>query len=103
MRTVTYDETKYRLVPLAPTREMLAAAQRAWINDPARKTSTLWRAMLAAAHDHPATAGDAEDAARYRMARKLPLVLAYDRVAPHRPEKFDAMIDRELRASKGTT
>ena len=64
MRTVTYDETKYRMVPLAPTREMLAAAQRAWINDPARKTSTLWRAMLAAATDHPATAGDAEDAAR---------------------------------------
>lgn len=29
-----------------PNARMLAAAQTAWLNDPARRTSTLWQAML---------------------------------------------------------
>lgn len=102
MRTVT----KWKLVPVEPTPEMMQAAwdkgNDLW-NTPEgedRLPMHQYAAMIAAAPDHPATAGDAEDAARYRMARKLPLVLMHDRVAPHRPEKFDAMIDRELRASK---
>ena len=41
--------SKYKLVPVEPTLEMLGAAQRAWMDDPARRSSTLWKAMLAAA------------------------------------------------------
>lgn len=29
-----------------PNTRMLAAAQTAWLNDPEKRTSTLWRAML---------------------------------------------------------
>lgn len=37
------------LVPRVPTDAMLRAAQSAWLNDPQRRTTTMWRAMLAAA------------------------------------------------------
>lgn len=37
------------LVPKEPTTKMLAAGQTAWLADPCRKSSTLYRAMLAAA------------------------------------------------------
>lgn len=49
MKTITYDETKWKLVPIEPTREQISAAQMAWLNDPCRLSSTLYRAMLAAA------------------------------------------------------
>lgn len=39
----------WRLVPKEPTNTMLYAAQRAWCQDPLRRTTTLWDAMLAAA------------------------------------------------------
>lgn len=39
----------WNLVPTRPTDDMLKAAQRAWLADPLRQTSTLWTAMLAAA------------------------------------------------------
>lgn len=64
MRTVTYDENVLALVPKVPTEEMHAAAVRTIVrchgNDdfPPRVLA----AMIAAAPDHPATAGDAEDA-----------------------------------------
>ena len=66
MRTVTYDETKWKLVPMEPTVEMLQAAYRAleceglvtttWVRE------TTYRTMLAAAPDHPAKAGDFNEA-----------------------------------------
>lgn len=37
------------IVPREPTMKMLAAGQTAWLADPCRKSSTLYRAMLAAA------------------------------------------------------
>lgn len=39
------------LVPKEPTVAMLAAGERAWINDPLKRSSTLYRAMIAAASD----------------------------------------------------
>jgi len=42
-------EAEMVLVPREPTREMLAAAQSAWLDDPMRRTTTLYRAMLTAA------------------------------------------------------
>lgn len=39
----------WKPVPAEPTIGMLAAAQEAWLRDPARKTSTLYRAAIAAA------------------------------------------------------
>jgi hypothetical protein len=43
----------WKLVPLEPTAQMLAAGQMAWVRDPLRKSSTLYRAMVEAA-PHPA-------------------------------------------------
>lgn len=37
------------LVPKEPTMAMLYAGERAWINDPLKRSSTLYRAMIAAA------------------------------------------------------
>lgn len=37
------------LVPVEPTQEMLKAGQDAWLKDPAKRSSTLYKAMLAAA------------------------------------------------------
>lgn len=39
----------YKLVPIEPADAMLKAAQTAWLNDPARRTTTVYRAMLEAA------------------------------------------------------
>lgn len=53
MKTVTYDETKYALVPVEPTQGMLDAAGmsivpagKEWLDQSNRET---WAAMLAAA------------------------------------------------------
>lgn len=68
MRTVTYDENEWALVPKAATEEMHAAAVRTIVrchgNDdfPPRVLA----AMIAAAPDHPATAGDAVLAADHK-------------------------------------
>lgn len=39
------------LVPREPSMAMLAAGQKAWNDDPLKKSSTLYRAMIAAASD----------------------------------------------------
>lgn len=39
------------LVPKEPSVAMLAAGEMAWINDPLKRSSTLYRAMIAAASD----------------------------------------------------
>ena len=39
------------LVPKEPSVAMLAAGERAWIDDPLKRSSTLYRAMIAAASD----------------------------------------------------
>lgn len=39
----------WKLVPVEATLEQLAAGQAAWLNDPMRRSSTLYRAMIAAA------------------------------------------------------
>jgi len=51
---------------------------------------------VAAILSAPAQDSDARDAARYRLARTLPLVLMADRITPRRPDKFDDMIDAEI-------
>jgi len=43
----------WKLAPKEPTTKMLAAGQTAWLADPCRKSSTLYRAMLAAAPTPP--------------------------------------------------
>ncbi len=45
--------TKYQLVPAEPTTEMLRAAQDAWLADPERRSSILYRAMLSASPSPP--------------------------------------------------
>lgn len=47
-----------------------------------------------------ASEADKRDAKRYRKARTLPLVWMRDRIAPQRPDKFDALIDAELRRER---
>lgn len=39
----------WKLVPIEPTNAMLSAAVIAWKNDPAKKSSTIYRAMVQAA------------------------------------------------------
>ena len=39
------------LAPKEPTMAMLYAGERAWINDPLKRSSTLYRSMIAAASD----------------------------------------------------
>lgn len=46
------------LVPRVPTDAMLRAAQGAWLNDPLRRTTTMWAAMLAAAPQQPAATSE---------------------------------------------
>lgn len=43
----------HALVPREPTTAMLAAGQRAWLTDPQRRSSTLFRAMVDAANAPP--------------------------------------------------
>lgn len=66
MRTVTFDENEWQLVPKDGTAKMLDAlrtgSRKDWPSDELCRVRLA--AMLAAAPDHPATAGDAEDAAR---------------------------------------
>lgn len=50
-------------VPVEPTAAMLAAGQTAWLKDPLRKSSTLYRAMVEAAPEPPAADGSAKDLA----------------------------------------
>lgn len=38
----------FAVVPVEPTETMLSAGQEAWLNDPARRSSTLYRAMIQA-------------------------------------------------------
>lgn len=38
----------FKLVPIEPTDAMLKAAQKEWLNDPLQRTTTMWKAMLAA-------------------------------------------------------
>jgi hypothetical protein len=42
----------YAIVPVEPTAAMLKAAQTAWSHDAFKRTSTLWKAMIAAAGEH---------------------------------------------------
>lgn len=44
----------HALVPREPTTTMLAAGQSAWLDDPQRRSSTLFKAMVAAATAPPA-------------------------------------------------
>ncbi|MFO7074184.1 hypothetical protein P3E18_28520, partial [Pseudomonas aeruginosa] len=39
----------WKLVPIEPTQAQLSAGQTAWLADPMRRSTTLYRAMLAAA------------------------------------------------------
>lgn len=79
MKTITYDETQWTLVPVEPTEKMVEFAiyKRADLSDfrhghkpaPYGETREQYRAMLAAAPTPPAaSADDARDAARYRTA-----------------------------------
>ena len=45
---LTVEAVEAVVVPFWPSTKMLAAAQTEWLADPARKSSTLYRAMLSA-------------------------------------------------------
>ncbi len=47
----------WMLVPVEPTQAQLSAGQTAWLADPMRRSTTLYRAMLAAA-PQPVTEGE---------------------------------------------
>lgn len=47
--------TTHVIVPREPTGEMLRAAQSAWLDDPMKRTSTMYSAMLSTTHQ-----GDAD-------------------------------------------
>lgn len=88
MRTVTYDETKWKLVPVEPDDQMQAAGAGA-IRFDTTVLNKIWtanavfRANVAAAPDHPDTAGDAEDAARLdRMESALEQIQAWASAYP---------------------
>ena len=66
----------WKLVPAKPTDAMLGAAQKAWLADPLRRSSTLYAAALAAAPQAPVMDATAErdeafEAVRQRLC-KLP-------------------------------
>lgn len=42
----------YAIVPVEPTMAMLSAAASAWNADSLKRTSTIWKAMIAAAGEH---------------------------------------------------
>lgn len=48
----------WKLVPVEPTYRMLEEAQKAWLSDPCRRTSTLYKAMIAASEKG---SGDADN------------------------------------------
>jgi hypothetical protein len=43
----------WKLVPVEPTAQMLIAGQQAWLDDPMRRSSTLYSAMLSASPPPP--------------------------------------------------
>lgn len=47
--------SKYKMVPVEPTAQMLLDGQGAWLKDPLQRSSTLYKAMVAAA---PAVQGE---------------------------------------------
>lgn len=49
LRALEPASGEYVLVPREPTMGMMEAAQQAWFNDPLKRSSTLYRAMIAAA------------------------------------------------------
>ena len=60
MKTITYDETAWQLVPKEPTNEILGAAleasashDRDYPNDGIRRSLRMWAAMLSAAPPAP--------------------------------------------------
>jgi len=85
------DQSKtWKMVPVIPTDEMYHAAAKH------NTVKEKWAAMLAVAPTLPPAqdrAAEARDANRYRKARRLPLVLDHSRIAPHRPDKFDQLVD----------
>lgn len=52
MKTVTFDEKKWKLVPIEPTDEMCIAAISASLGDKAINGKPQWDAMIAAAPEH---------------------------------------------------
>lgn len=50
MKTVTFDETKWKLVPIEPTDEMI----RAYIHQPLMSGQELYKLMIAAAPEYQA-------------------------------------------------
>jgi hypothetical protein len=52
-------------------------------------------ALQATAFPHVPDAVDSVDAKRYRWLRTQPVTIDHGRIAPVRPDKLDAMIDRE--------
>lgn len=82
MRTVTYDETKWKLVPVTGSLEMIRAFKEEMRKADSGTGDSL-RAAIAAATDHPAIAGDAEDAARLdRMESALDQIQAWASAYP---------------------
>jgi|GEM_PF-4001697 len=60
----------WKLVPEKPTDAMLGAAQKAWLADPLRRSSTLYAAALAAAPQAPAMDATAERDAAFEAVRQ---------------------------------
>lgn len=49
MKTITFDESRWKLVPIVPTPEMLRAGEDAENNDGKTYLEPAWRYMLSAA------------------------------------------------------
>ncbi|EPD35542.1 hypothetical protein [Delftia acidovorans] len=60
----------WKLVPAKPTDAMLGAAQKAWLADPLRRSSTLYAAALAAAPQAPVMDATAERDEAFEAVRK---------------------------------
>ena len=43
---IAITDSGYAVVPIEPTEAMLAVGQDGWLDDPARRSSTLYRAMI---------------------------------------------------------
>lgn len=81
MRTVTYDENEWALVPKVMTDDMRDAGNVHTLDRSVLNAA--WQDLLAAAPDHPATAGGAEDAARIdRMESALEQIQAWASAYP---------------------
>lgn len=62
MKTITYDETKWKLVPMEPTDAMALAAIKVGLRNPAINGVVQYKAMLAAAPTPPASEQAQQDA-----------------------------------------